>query len=140
MNAVSQHPRSLTTHTLSSALWLAMIIFAPVQAHHSVAAVYDTTRTVTIDGEIRELTLASPHSHLTISVLEADGNQRLWQTDMSSVGSLYRAGWTSKSLTIGEHVRVTGSPSRENPLQLYVISVIKADGTRLSTLRSQKDN
>jgi hypothetical protein len=125
---------------LLSACSLVALTFRPALAHHSVAAAYDTTRTVTIDGEVQDFSFGNPHSHLTISVPNEAGSSRVWQAEMGSVMVLYRAGWTSKSLSIGERVRLTGSPSRDDSMQVYLISVIKADGTRLSTIRSLKQN
>lgn len=113
-------------------LCLSALVFQPVYAHHSVTAEYDTSKVITIDGQVRALDLGSPHSHLTIGVLRSDGSSVSWQTELASVTFLHRAGWTEKSLSLGERVRLTGSPSRNNPTQLYVITVTKADGSQLT--------
>lgn len=104
------------------------------QAHHSVTAEYDTSKVITIAGQVEQLDLGSPHSHLTIGVAGSDGKSVSWQTELASVAFLKRAGWTGRSLSVGERVKLTGSPSKNNPTQLYVISVTKADGSQLALI------
>jgi len=102
-------------------------------AHHSVTATYDTSKIIMLDGDVRQLELGFPHSHLLVEVRGAHGAVT-WKTELASVVFLRRAGWTSKSLSVGEHVHLTGSPSRYSATELYVLSVTKADGTHLALL------
>jgi hypothetical protein len=106
----------------------------PVQAHHSVAAQYDTSRVVSIEGDVRSLEITSPHSHLLIEVSRPDGSSVSWRAELASAASLYRAGWSRYCVAIGEHVRVTGAPSRANATELYLTDLTKADGSHLQLL------
>jgi hypothetical protein len=106
----------------------------PAAAHHSVAAAFDTTRTIVIEGQVRELTLGSPHSRLVVETETADGQTMTWVTELASAAFLRRAGWTPKSLGVGERIRLTGSPSRYSATEVYAVTVTKANGTQLSLL------
>ena len=106
----------------------------PATAHHSVTAAFDIAHTVTVEGEVRALELASPHSHLRVDVRGADGTTVTWVTELAASAYLRRAGWSEKSLSVGERVRLTGAPSRYTPRELYAVSVTKSDGTRLALL------
>jgi hypothetical protein len=120
--------------TLLVGFCAAILGLPSAQAHHSVVSEYDTDKVITIDGQIQSVQLGNPHSHLTIRVPAANGGSTLWQSELASLGFLYRAGWTATSLTIGEHVRLIGAPSRRSATEMRVTSVIKQDGTRLATV------
>jgi hypothetical protein len=128
---------SVTTITRAGRVGLAGLLAAaslPALAHHSVAAAFDGARTVTIEGQVRQLELASPHSRLMVDVRAADGQTVTWVTELAASPYLRRAGWTEKSLAVGERVRLTGAPSRYTPRELYAITVTRADGSRLPLL------
>jgi hypothetical protein len=128
---------SVTAMTNAGRGGLAALLAAvslPAPAHHSVTAAFDMARTVSIDGQVRELQLASPHSHLRVEVRDANGQTVTWVTELAASVYLRRAGWTENSLAVGEHVRLTGAPSRYNPRELYAITVTRSDGTRLALL------
>lgn len=100
------------------------------EAHHSIASIYDMSRSVTIVGTVRSFELTSPHSRLTIAVTEGV-HTYVWQVELPSVTFLARAGWSEHSLTCGEQVRLTGAPARYSADQLYVTDIAKADGNHL---------
>lgn len=103
-------------------------------AHHSVTAVYDTSKTITLIGDVRELRLDSPHSLLVIEVGDPQGQPVAWRGELPALVFLHRAGWNSQSLSVGEHVHLTGSPSRYSATDFYVTSITKSDGTHLPLL------
>jgi|SRR5580692_3534496 hypothetical protein len=103
-------------------------------AHHSVTAVYDTSKTITLIGDVRELQLNSPHSLLVVEVGNPQGQPVTWHGELPALVFLHRAGWNSRSLLVGEHVHLTGSPSRYSATDFYVTSITKSDGTRLPLL------
>jgi Family of unknown function (DUF6152) len=113
---------------------LAGAAVAPVLAHHSVTSEYDTSKVVTLDGEVQTLELASPHSRLTLDVKGPGGTSTSRQTELPSVAFLHRAGWTEASLRSGEHIHLTAAPSRSDATRLYAISITKADGSHLALL------
>jgi hypothetical protein len=115
---------------------LLLVLAAPALAHHSVTATYDTSKVITLDGLVREFDLGSPHSHLVVDVAH-DGRSVAWHMELAAASFLRRAGWTERSLTVGERVRLTGSPARSGDAELYVVNVTLPDGSRLSVLPQQ---
>ena len=126
---------------LQARAWYASLItlwlVSPAQAHHSVTADFDTTKVIAVDGQVRTLDLASPHSYLTLDVTPAGSKAEHWRVELPSLTFLRRAGWSEKSLVAGEHVRLTGSPQHKIPLELYAISITKDDGSQLPLLPSR---
>jgi len=113
---------------------LLLSVCSSAYAHHSVAAQYDTSKSISITGDVRELQLASPHSYIIVEVAHAGAQMTSWRAELTSAAFLHRAGWTARSLSVGEHVQLTGSPSRTNALELYVTAITKADGSHLALL------
>jgi len=65
----------------------------PVSPHHSVAAEFDTTALVTIDGHITELRWINPH---VVILLESDagaGEAGPWAVEITPPGALARIGF-----------------------------------------------
>jgi hypothetical protein len=115
---------------------LALALCSRAIAHHSVTSVYDTSKTISLVGDVRQLQLDSPHSLLVIEVGDPHGQSVAWRGELPALVFLHRAGWTTHSLAVGEHVHVTGSPSRYSATDFYVVSITKSDGTQLPLLPS----
>ncbi len=85
-----------------------------VAAHHSMA-MYDSSRTVTLDGTLVEFRWGSPHVFLRIDGKTKDGEQSsIWLLEASSPANLLRlGGWSETALKPGDRVRVEINPHRE---------------------------
>lgn len=113
-------------------------VAAPVWAHHSVTAMYDLEKILTLAGTVQRLQLGSPHSHLTVTVPGQRGRSSIWEVELPSLTFLQRAGWNEQTLKPGDRITLTGSPSRYSNAQLYVRSVTRADGTALALLPTSR--
>ena len=51
---------------------------APILAHHSFAAEYDSTKTVTVKGTINHLAWVNPHAYVYVDVKDASGKVTTW--------------------------------------------------------------
>jgi hypothetical protein len=122
------------TPILARMLLLALSLSGTATAHHSVTAVYDTSKTIVLVGDVRELQLNSPHSLLVVEVGNPQGQPVAWRGELPALVFLHRAGWTVHSLAVGEHIHLTGCPSRYNATDFYVVSITKSDGTQLPLL------
>jgi len=81
-------------------------------AHHSFAATYRESQTVTIEGELVQLDFRNPHSFVHIMVKEKDGSMVRYGVEWGGVGQLGQQGVTRDTLKIGDHVIITGAPGR----------------------------
>jgi len=91
----------------------ASLLPTAVSAHHSFAATYDTTKTVTIEGKVTQFLLRNPHSFLHVLVIDKDGKEQTWNIEWAAAGQLGGAGVTRDALKVGDPVVITGNPARD---------------------------
>jgi hypothetical protein len=85
---------------------------APAPAHHS-GAMYDLTKTVTIEGTVKEFAWTNPHVVLWIVTNPKEGQrEQTWSLESTSPGNLTRLGWTKHSFNAGDRVKVDLHPLR----------------------------
>lgn len=90
---------------------------AAVQAHHSIAGVYDSTREATVDGVVTDFQFVSPHPF--VDVRESRSGQ-VWRLDMDNRREFEAIGFASDTLKPGDRVVVIGSLSRREANRLYI--------------------
>lgn len=100
-------------------------------AHHS-GSMFDPTKTVTLEGTVKEFQYTNPHSWLEIVVVGADGKPVEWGFESEGPSTLLRAGIKAKSFMPGEKVTVSCHPMKDGRTAGSLLSVTKADGTVLS--------
>jgi hypothetical protein len=99
---------------------LALLVLAAtgaVDAHHSIAGMYDSSRPVTIDGVVTTYQFVSPHPYL--DVRDARTSQT-WRLEMDNRGELSSIGVTDQTIKVGDRLVVTGSPARREPNRMYI--------------------
>jgi len=102
--------------TLSRFASLALLVLAlPARGHHGVAAHYDDSKQVTIDGTVSEFQFINPHSFVYLRVVDADGDETIWHCEMASRSVLERNGLMQDMFASGKHIVITGSQARQNP-------------------------
>ena len=118
---------------LIGAAAVAMIqVVAPVAfAHHSFSAVFDGTRTVDVEGVVREFRFVNPHSELTLEVTNAAGSKELTTVEFDGALNLTNGHWTPDSIKPGEHVTIHGNPARSGDGRIWFLSLKRPDGTEL---------
>jgi hypothetical protein len=100
----------------------------PIRAHHSISAVYDSSKPVTIDGTVSRFHFVNPHPYLILTVVEA-GVAQPYHLEMDNLGELAAVGMSGNTFHFGDRVTVTGSQSRTEPHSLYVRKLVRpADG------------
>jgi hypothetical protein len=96
-------------------LMAAVFAGASVLAHHSQVAVYESTKTQTIEGKVVQVLIRSPHSFVHVEVSEKDetGKPLRYAIEWGSAAQLTRSGIDGKTLKVGDLVKVTGRPGRD---------------------------
>jgi DNA/RNA endonuclease YhcR with UshA esterase domain len=102
----------------------------PLSSHHSVAAVFDLAKQVSLTGTVTKIEWMNPHMYFYIDVRDATGTVRRWACEMSSPNHLVSQGWTQDMLTTGMTVEVRGNRARNGSFSLNTRN-ITADGKRL---------
>jgi len=102
--------------TGATALLGLLLSAAPALAHHSFAAEYDSSKTVSIKGTVNRVAWVNPHAYIYIDVKDTNGKVTTWAFESLSPNALARQGWNSKSLKPGEEVTVDGYMAKDGKL------------------------
>ena len=104
---------------------------ASLQAHHSLAGVYDMKAEKEIAGTLTAIKFVNPHGSMTITVKNADGTTTDWTFTTGSATALAERGITKvgpNALKIGEQLTVTFMPARNGAPLGALRTVRRADG------------
>ncbi len=94
-----------------TALALAAML-VPVSAHHS-SATFDPSRSLTLQGIVKEFRWTNPHAFIELSMKGDEGRAEEWSIEMDSLDHLARAGWRADTLTPGDAVSLVVHPMRD---------------------------
>lgn len=103
-------------------------------AHHSFAATYFLNKTLTIEGEVVQISLRNPHTFVHVKAPDENGQMQRWAVEWGARTQLGAEGLTKTTLKPGDCVVITGNPGRdpaEHRLRLGAI-VRPADGWKWS--------
>ena len=90
----------------SSRLALLLLVTPTAFAHHS-AAMFDSTKTVTLEGSIERYEWANPHVYIHLA-----SSSGVWIVEAGSPSMMQRAGWTPDSFAVGDAVTIDVNPAR----------------------------
>ena len=89
-----------------------LVAAGAAQAHHSYA-VFDRTKTITIEGTVYAWEMVNPHSFLWVAVPKPGVAETKWGLEGGGIAALQRAGITKSSVKPGEKVTVALHPLRD---------------------------
>ena len=105
---------------------------APVSAHHSANAEFDTQKEFTITGTLTKIENVNPHSWWHVDVQGPDGKVTPWRLESLSPAGLIRQGLKVKTdLKIGATYSYRISPAWKDPdpnTKLGFMRAITVDG------------
>jgi len=102
--------RLIRQGTLGAVAALAAV--GAAQSHHSYGATYDINGEVRLEGELVQFTFRNPHTFVQIEAPDEHGEMQRWSVEWSSTATLTRQGIDRATLRPGDHVILTGRPSR----------------------------
>ena len=85
---------------------------APAMAHHSFA-MFDNTKSVTLEGTVKEFQWTNPHSWVQLMVKDASGKEVEWSVEGGSPNGLARQGWKRTSLKPGDKASIVIHPLKD---------------------------
>ena len=116
-----------------------LLATVPVVAHHSFSAEFDANAPVEVTGAVQKIEWLNPHVWFFMDVEDDEGDVTSWAMEMGSPNQLVRAGWTRRTMSIGDVVTVRGSRARDGSDTASTRYVVLANtGERLFTASSQR--
>ena len=112
---------------------LGLVLATPLVAHHSVPAVFDEGKQITLTGTISKIDWINPHIHLFLTTKAPDGKATTWEIETLPTNWMRNAGITKDAVfgnaAAGEVVTVHANPARDTSLQLgYLMRITYPDG------------
>ena len=100
-------------------------------AHHSFAAEYDSSKPITVTGEVIRLEWTNPHARVVVSGKDENGVNKNWDFELGPPTTLMRRGWNRNSLKPGNVITVEGFRSKDEPSTANARSVKLSDGRQV---------
>jgi hypothetical protein len=112
-----------------ASLLLSGLILAPpsVYAHHSFA-MFDASKSVTVNGTVKQVDYANPHVWVYLVVMNGKGQMETWGMEGGNLGGLYRMGWTKDSVKVGDKISMEVHPLKDGTLGGQIMRVTLPDG------------
>jgi hypothetical protein len=115
-----------------------MLAAAPLVAHHSFSAQYDSKKPVKLRGVVTKVEWMNPHAYFYLNVPEDNGKLSNWAFEMGAPSGLQRQGWNRNTLHVGDEVIVEGSRAKDGSNLVNAKNVFLAKtGQRLGAASSE---
>jgi hypothetical protein len=112
----------------------------PLSAHHSFAAEFDGSKTVTLSGVVTKVEWMNPHTYFYVDVKDAETGKVInWACEMGSPNGLTRQGWTRNTLHVGMVVSMNGTLAKDGSNRANARDVL-VDGKKLGAASSEGVN
>ena len=121
-------PRTLGCVALCG--WL-MAASGSLQAHHSLAGVYDMKKDMQLSGSLESIKFVNPHGSLTVAVKNADGSATSWVLTLGSATALAQRGVGKtgpNALHAGDNITVKFLPAKDGSPLGFLKTVVMPDG------------
>ncbi len=102
----------------------------PMAAHHSFAAEYDSSATITLKGVVTKVEWTNPHAYIYIDVKDETGKVVSWGMEGYPPNTLTRTGFTRHIVKEGDTITITGYRARDNAQRAAAREVTTADGNK----------
>ena len=116
------------------------MVAAPMMAHHSFAAEYDSAKPVTVTGVVTKVDWMNPHVYFYMDVKDDAGSITNWGFEMGPPNGLQKSGWTRNTMKVGDVVTVSGTLAKDGSKQANARSVVMANtGKKLGAASSENN-
>jgi hypothetical protein len=119
---------------IAAPIMAALLVCAPLRAHHGTNASYDLTKQVTLAGTVTEFVWSNPHCQIYFDVKDEKGNIVHWAGETNSPGVLARDGWSKRLMKPGDQITITVSPAKAGTPVGVVRKIVLPEGKTLTRL------
>jgi hypothetical protein len=113
--------------TVSALATVVLVAATSATAHHSFA-MFDQTRTVSLNGVVNVFEWTNPHAFIEVDVAAPSGQAERWSVEMNSPNNLKRQGWNRFSIKPGDKVTLVINPLRDGKKGGLFLAVTLPDG------------
>jgi uncharacterized protein DUF6152 len=106
--------------SLAACAILLLTVAMTTSAHHS-NAMFDSQKTVTLTGTVKEFRWTNPHCWIQLLVPKNGVNEE-WSVEMGSTTQLFRSGWRPRTIKEGDKLEVVVHPLRDGTLGALFLS------------------
>ena len=102
-----------------------------LQAHHSLAGVYDMKKETEVSGTLASIKFSNPHGSLTVAVKNPDGSTTEWVMTLGSATALAQRGIGKtgpNALHAGDNITVKFLPAKDGSPLGFLKTVTMPDG------------
>jgi hypothetical protein len=122
---------NMTKRFLAGAvLGVALLAASSLQAHHSLAGVYDLKKVERATGIVQKFAFTNPHGALHIAIKNAQGELKVWQLTTGSANVLTNAGVSATGpnrVKSGDEITVTFNPAISGATIGFLRSIVLPD-------------
>ena len=108
---------------------------APLAAHHSFDAEYDSNKTATMSGVVTKVDWTNPHAYISFSSKDDSGAVKSFTVELGPPYALVRGGWKKDTVKIGDKITVEGTALAKDGSNrggsLPSTQMVLASGTKL---------
>jgi hypothetical protein len=111
---------------------LVLSVTAPLVAHHSISAEFDTSKPITFTGTVKKVEFTNPHIYTHVEAKGPDGKMVVYKVEGGPPNTLYRQGWRKDTLKPGDTVTVSGIRAKiPTSMNIGQATITTADGKRV---------
>jgi Family of unknown function (DUF6152) len=135
MNEAYRHANSrvrglLARGTVFVILLAGALVSGVADAHHSYA-MFDRTKTISLDATVKDYQWTNPHTWIEVLVVTSEGEKR-YSIEGNNPRVLSRAGWRFNTLKPGDKVKIVINPLRDGARGGSLVSATLPDGRMLN--------
>lgn len=116
----------LAALTFSALFWAA----APIRAHHSFAAEYDSKEIITLKGVLTKVEWTNPHAYIFVDVKDESGNVTTWSLEGYPPNTLKRTGFAKDLLKVGDEITITAYKAKDASFTGAAREITFPDGSK----------
>jgi hypothetical protein len=116
--------------TLGGAIGL-LVFSSSLLAHHGTAN-YDRDHPVTLTGVVTDYEFVNPHVRIRLDVKTVQGDIEKWVAEAAPPQRMFRAGWRTDSVKMGDQITVSGFPMKDGTKLLGLQQLTTPTGTVLT--------
>ncbi len=112
-----------------------LLTAAPLLAHHSLAAEFDSSKPITLRGKVTKIEWMNPHVYVWIDAVDSGGKATNWRVESAAPNFLRGLGWTKGTVNPGDTLTIQAYISKDQPNLAKMDVAILPDGRRLTVGR-----